>query len=674
MMPDHWRLACMRFCEVWSWKRAGGVRRVVGSVALFCGLWGFAGGVAGQAGRVSPERVVAGADSRVEAVFRAEAGKPLRRAAKQPPLSPGRGEYVRGYSFSIVGFAARCLVLDEMLEQANAALAENAQYYLDHPLAIVDRDSFHWHADVVLRLIEMYGSHGSVAPGRITPQTEALCLQPIWAYVSKCSWLRTTDYQQHQTWETHSSENHHAMHITVCWHFSKLAKDRPEYKDRQYDQGGSPAEHYRAWSDYFVVYCLERARKGICVEMMSGGYNSTMIKAFYNFYDFGEPAVKDAAGKLLDLYFAYWAQEQIDGVQGGGRSRIYFHKAFHENDDHGMAPLAWCYFGIGEPTVLHGHDINPLLSSYRPPAVVADIALDVAGRGTYEVYQRVQGLGTQGHTFPRMDAFDRAFSLMNTDGGGVLRYSYCDPAFILGTPMVEARPHADWVGISSQNRWQGAIFAGDGDARIVPIVRPRDNRAAFNTFWSVQRRGCLITQKLRTNKGGEQMLVWLSEAGLSEPVEEDGIVFVESQDAYAAVRVARGGYSWLSEMPADQTRGFSLPNRPAHVMVLNDSFAPVILEVMSKREARSFSAFKARVRANAVSFDGSVLSYRSVYGDTITLDTRYADTPTINGEPVDYAPPRVFNSPFITADYDAGVVTIRKGRRTKVLDFNAAPG
>ena len=34
-----------------------------------------------------------------------------------------------------------------------------------------------------------------------------------------------------------------------------------------------------------MVYCLERARKSPCIEMMSDNYNATLIKGFYNFYD-----------------------------------------------------------------------------------------------------------------------------------------------------------------------------------------------------------------------------------------------------------------------------------------------------------------------------------------------------------------------------------------------------
>ena len=58
-----------------------------------------------------PEAVVASFAARVDAMFRAESGNPLVRAKKQKPLGPGRGNYVRAYSYSIMAFAARCLYL-----------------------------------------------------------------------------------------------------------------------------------------------------------------------------------------------------------------------------------------------------------------------------------------------------------------------------------------------------------------------------------------------------------------------------------------------------------------------------------------------------------------------------------------------------------------------------------
>jgi len=622
---------------------------------------------------MTPEEVIAGFEKRADAVIRAEAGKPLVRATKKPPLSAGRGDYVRGYSYSIVAFAARCLYLSEKNDEANAALVENAQYYLDNPLAICDRDSFHWHADIVLRLLEMYGPKGSVKAGLITKQTEAKVLEPMWIYTKKCSWLGKTEYKKTRTWNVFSSENHHAMDFTCHWHFSKYAKDRPEYRDLKCDDGSTLQQQYAAWNDYIVEYCKERARRGLCVEMRSDGYNSTLIKGFYNFYDFGDERLKKAAGMFLDMYFAYWAEEQIMGHMGGGASRIKGKNAFVQSRNHGNAVLAWLYFEIGEQPEINGHDVGALTSSYRPPAVVADIARDTEGRGTYEIRQRVQGLGYQGHTFPHMDKPDQKPNQFRTDGGGILRYSYCTPAFILGTPMTESRPASDWVAISSQSRWQGVIFQGEGDPRIVPVPRAKDNSVAFNQFWSVQSKGSLITQKLEANKGAAEMMVWMSEKWLNKPVREDDIVFVEAPGAYAAMRVSKGDFKLTDEVfKGTKEEGTSFSSPPGHVMILSDEYAPVILEVMWKKEIKSFDAFKAKVKASKPQMDGKVVKYKTIYGDELTLDTSYKQKPTINGEPVNYAPKKVFDSPFLNADYDTGVVTISKGQRKKVLDFRNA--
>jgi len=59
-----------------------------------------------------------------------------------------------------------------------------------------------------------------------------------------------------------------------------------------------------------------------------------------------------------------------------------------------------------------------------------------------------------------------------------------------------------------QNRWQGLIFAAHPDARIFPQVRALSRNRTYNAFWSAQRRGTLITQKLKGSKGAEEMRVW----------------------------------------------------------------------------------------------------------------------------------------------------------------------
>jgi dienelactone hydrolase len=614
--------------------------------------------------RASPEAAVAGFKKRVDTYFRAESGKPLVRAKKQPPLKKGRGNFTREYSYSIVAFAARCFYLNEQIDEANAALVENAQHYLDNPLDILDRDSFHWHAEIVMRLVEMYGPNGTGNPGLLTPETEAIVLKPIWLYAKEKSWLGKADVKKSKTWHIYESENHHAMDFATSWHFAKLAKDRPEYKDLKYDDGATAAEHYEAWNDYIVAYCLERARKSLCVEMRSDGYNTTLLRVFYNFYDFGEPRVRRAAGQFIDLYLAYWAEEQIDGHMGGGGSRVRGSNAFRQSREHNNAALAWFYFGIGKQPPMSGKNVNAALSDYRPPAVVADIAIDAEGRGQYEIRQRVQGLGKVVSSDPKMTA-------LRTDGGGILRYSYCDPAFIIGTPMAEARPVEDWAPISAQSRWQGVIFAGDHDPRIVPYARPANSRDAMNGQWSVQSKGSLITQKLETNRGAAEMIAWISPEGLSAPVREGDTVFVEAPGAYAAVRVTRGDFTLeeSKQFIGEKTGGSAFSTPPGYVVTPEDEYAPVILEVMAKSDVESFDAFQMQVKACPIRFQGPVLQYTTIYGDTLTLDTAFEKTPTINGKPVDYAPTKVFDSPFLSAEYNRGIVGIRKGSRSKVLDF-----
>jgi hypothetical protein len=236
--------------------------------------------------------------------------------------------------------------------------------------------------------------------------------------------------------------------------------------------------------------------------------------------------------------------------------------------------------------------------------------------------------------------------------------------------MTEARPLDDWVPISSQSRWQGVVFSGDKGARIVPTLKKSGNDH-YNAFWSLQSKGSLITQKLEQSRGGEEMIVWISDRGLAEPVEEDGIVFVEAEAAYAAVRVVDGGFKWTDQVFTNQRQTGEVDTaQSGKAIILNEEYAPVILEVMAKTDVTSIEAFKKKVKACELSRDGPLLQYRTIYGDQLTFDTSYETTPVINGQPVNYAPEKVFESPFLHADWNSGIVTISKGDRKKVLDFN----
>ena len=53
--------------------------------------------------------------------------------------------------------------------------------------------------------------------------------------------------------------------------------------------------------------------------MANDWYNCHTLKGIYNLYDFSaDQKLRKKAGNFLTLYYARWAQEQIDGVRGGG--------------------------------------------------------------------------------------------------------------------------------------------------------------------------------------------------------------------------------------------------------------------------------------------------------------------------------------------------------------------
>ena len=144
------------------------------------------------------------------------------------------------------------------------------------------------------------------------------------------------------------------------------------------------------------------------------------------------------------------------------------------------------------------------------------------------------------------------------------------------------------------------------------------------------------------------------------------------------IKVAQGGFQWR-ETPFIAMTGekYSRSTPEGKTMILNEEYAPVILEVMAKGDVSSFDAFKAMVKACRVHMNGPVLEYRTIFGEQITLDASFKKTPTINGHPVNYAPNKVFESPFLNADWNSGIVTITKGDRKKVLNFesgNSAQG
>jgi hypothetical protein len=266
------------------------------------------------------------------------------------------------------------------------------------------------------------------------------------------------------------------------------------------------------------------------------------------------------------------------------------------------------------------------------------------------------------------------------EAGGLVRYSYCTPEFIMGSLLCAARPASDWTSISSQNRWHGVIFRGAPQARIYPYCET--DHSSYNQQWAVQHKGTFIAQKLKTSQHADGLRVWISEAGLTAPVKESGWFLTEAKGAWAAVRVISGDTKLIPlEAPVKKKKplpkattsdvGDTLDIRASGWMLqCSDEFSPVIIEAATKAEFPTREGFRKAVFALAVKTEGERLTYTGLGGDRFTFFTDQTDLPRVNGQPVNLAPTRVYDSLFVQSDWKSGVVTIQKSDRKVVLNFN----
>lgn len=567
-------------------------------------------------------------------------------------------------------FALAAYWLNERTAEADQALlTERAQEFP----ATLKANDFHWHAFMLERIYFLFAKDSPRFPGRMGAQGEAALLDMLWQWAAPRCRLEMT--LPERDWWTWGSENHHAQAWSSFWGAAQIFAQHPDYKDRRYADGTTPAQMAAAFNEYFKRFARERATKGLLVECNSG-YNKYTLGGWYNMADFSaDPVLQRRMAQLLDLFWADWASEQINGVRGGSRHRCY--AGSDSTAGSSMDGLAWFHFGLGGAKSQHPGHMCGATTFWRPSPIVMDLALDVAGRGVYENISRRPGLaqprpaGTPPANYvadPQHPFFvPQGLYPLRPAGGGLLRYTYGTPDYVLGTSMVEARPKEDWAAISSQNRWEGVIFAGHPTARIFTQPLTPARGSVYNANWSVQKRGVLIVQRLKTSNAHGQR-VWFDAA--LRRFETNGWVFAEAPQAFAAVRAVTGATVWEGDSLAQHRKKTGGLDH-GDWLKCQDEFSPVILEIARKADCASFVDFQRATLANPWRFEQGRLDYTSqLHKTTLTLFADYSHPPLVDGQPVNYAPQKVYDSPFLQANFGSGLVTIRKGEKTLVLDFD----
>lgn len=597
-------------------------------------------------------------ERRQSAFFTQDGGKPLVRRPIKKDWN-NRGDFTRHYNQSIVLFAARALKLNEQIEEANAALREMCEYHLERPKTFFEVHSFPGTFAELVGFYICYGPNGTSAPNRLSVETSAMLEKTFWEWANEKSKMVDTEWEESKTWHISDSENHHALHVTSCWSAALALRDAPAYRDKPFKDGHTPVQHLAAWTAYLKEYLRQRARKGTFVEIDSPSYATATIRCIYLMHDYShDPDLKSLADKMLTLYWVLWAEEQFNGIAGGAQTRTYMGHALRGTTS--LAAAAWYVMGMGNESNLvpHAGMIPFVNSSWQPSDMVLRIAYGWQTRAAYEIRERRMGLAVEGYDRP-------TDYKLRTDDGGILRYTWCTPDFIMGSLITEARPVSDWAAISSQNRWSGVIFPDAPGARVFAAPYSTTGESILNGFWSVQSKGAMISQKLPGRDAGSTIAgegkaddwrVFFSNAALSTPVRNGRWTFTEAKDAYVAVCVVAGA----ATLEDDQWGRW---------LVCEDLNTPVVIDVVSKAGYETFDAFQKAAMAQSLTFENQMLHYESLNGDRLSFPADRSGLPEINGASVNPAREFVYDTPFVQSKWDSGVVTIRYGDEERILNF-----
>jgi hypothetical protein len=208
----------------------------------------------------------------------------------------------------------------------------------------------------------------------------------------------------------------------------------------------------------------------------------------------------------------------------------------------------------------------------------------------------------------------------------------------------------------------GVMFASGPNNRVMVFGKgnPTDDKS-YADLNGVTRTNCMVVQRdQNANNSGSGTLVFVPQNLWSARVETSGWLFMQTGNAYCAVRPASGGYT-----AATASQGVDLS--------LGNIWAPVIIQMGHAANYADFAAFQASVIANALTFVTNTLNYTSEAGDTFTFYANSKTTPRVNGTTVNLNPTKTYDSPYLQMVHGTDLATVSyPGYDNLLLNFDPA--
>jgi len=525
--------------------------------------------------------------------------------------------------------------------------------------------SVKWQMRTWLRIYYLFNDKSAFFPGRLAADVQAQMEELFFLYGSGKSTLQRANLDY--IWFIQGSENHDMMDLSNAYLALQAVQKLPAYKDRKLPDGHTPAEHVKAWEKYYAQYALERAKNGLFVEI-SPTYGKWFIGEIVNMYEFADdPVVRQRMKLLLDLTWADWSVDQLNGIRGGGKTRCYQGHYSQLGASDSWSLMGRALIGMeGWYSTNAGIQSQLILSTsrYELPDIVLDMALNREKTKPF-VYQstRPAKLATDSKHMPDWEGY-----WMDGSGGRMLRYSYCTPECILGSWILDTR--IAYAAINTQNRWQGVIFSTGPAMRVFPESVGLGNGKTYNQHVAVQHRNVMVVAAHPQAKQAGQMRVYFPHALRDRIVEKNGWVIVKEGGAWLGVRV-------LSKQHAATAKNYEFKDGEkgqgnGFWLWPKEDKPPVAFVVSQVNTHKTLEDFLAYLSSHESSVTDGRVTYS--FADDLGANSRLEvggelPVPRVNGQPVNLQPENVFASPWMNSVHGSGIVTIQKGEQKLTLDF-----
>jgi hypothetical protein len=203
---------------------------------------------------------------------------------------------------------------------------------------------------------------------------------------------------------------------------------------------------------------------------------------------------------------------------------------------------------------------------------------------------------------------------------------------------------------------------------------------SWRPFKTVQDRNVMITRRAQIDRNKPEPLGIEFGHGLDAVEEESGWIFVRAGKAFGAVKVVgKDGYKWIrawkKEGAVNLVDGKPETGRRDVVLkfggvvsTMKDSAFFITLANDAADYNNDFDTFKKAVAGQRVYVRGSAVEFSAV-GFANIAHNGIKGPGYVNRKPEDLRPGMLFDSPFLRSVRGSGVIYIRKGDETMILDF-----